>query len=251
MKTIVQRTLLGAAAALGMVLHCVAAAGPDEDGWIDLIGKEGFEQWRSPTGDWKRAVDAQPDPRNEARLLPEDGDGRGFVIVSGPAGKSRNLVTRQSFGDVEAHFEFKISKGSNSGVKLEGFYEIQIHDSFGVAKPNATHAGGIYPRAEMLPRYHHIDEGIPPRVNAAKKAGEWQTLDIVFRAPRFDADGKKIKNARFDKVVLNGQVVQQDVEVKTPTGHVWRQKEVARGPLLLQGDHGPVAFRRVRVRELK
>ena len=103
------------------------------------------------------------------------------AIVNGPAGKSRNLVTKQDFGDLEAHFEFKIPKGSNSGVKLEGLYEIQIHDSFGIATPKATHSGGIYPRAEMLPRYHHIDEGTPPRVNAAKKAGEWQTLDIVFR----------------------------------------------------------------------
>jgi hypothetical protein len=250
MKTIVKRTLLGAAASLGVVLHCLAASGPGDDGWIDLIGESGFEQWRSPTSDWKRADDAQPDPKNPQRLLPQEGDGH-TVIVNGPAGRSRNLVTKQSFGDLEAHFEFKIPKGSNSGVKLEGFYEIQIFDSFGVAHPNATHAGGIYPRAEMLPRYHHIDEGIPPRTNAAKKAGEWQTLEIVFRAPRFDAEGKKIKNARFDKVVLNGQVIHEGVEVKTPTGNAWKLKEVPRGPLLLQGDHGPVAFRSIRVRELE
>ena len=153
-------------------------------------------------------------------------------------------------GDVEAHFEFKVPKGSNSGVKLEGLYEIQIQDSFGVATPKATHSGGIYPRAEMLPRYHHIDEGTPPRVNAAKKAGEWQTLDLIFRAPRFDGDGKKIKNARFEKVVLNGEVIHENVELKTPTGHAWRQKEIPRGPILLQGDHGPVAFRKIRVRAI-
>ncbi len=224
MKTIVQRILLGGVASLAVVLHCLAASGPGDDAWIDLIGKAGFEHWRSPTGDWKRAGDAEPDPKNPARLLPAEGGD--MVIVNGPAGKSRNLVTKQSFGDLEAHFEFKIPKGSNSGVKLEGFYEIQIHDSFGVAQPKATHEGGIYPRAEMLPRYHHIDEGIPPRTNAAKKPGEWQTLDIVFRAPRFDADGKKIKNARFDKVVLNGQVIHEGVELKTPTGNAWKLKEV-------------------------
>jgi hypothetical protein len=103
----------------------------------------------------------------------------------------------------------------------------------------------------MLPRYHHIDEGTPPRVNAAKKAGEWQTLDLVFRAPKFDANRKKIKNARFDKVVLNGQVIHEAVEVKTPTGHAWRLTEVPRGPILLQGDHGPVAFRKIRVRAIE
>ena len=178
MKTIVNRTLLVVIACCGLVLPCLAAFQPSDDGWIDLIGKEGFEHWRSPASGWKRAGDAEPDSKNPARLLAKPGDA---VIVNGPSGRTRNLVTKHSFGDLEAHFEFKIPKGSNSGVKLEGFYEIQIHDSFGVEKPKATHEGGIYPRAELLPRYHHIDEGTPPRLNAARKPGEWQTLDLVFR----------------------------------------------------------------------
>jgi hypothetical protein len=248
MKTIVNLFLPISLAWFGLMLPCLAAFGTVDDGWIDLIGKEGFEHWRSPTGDWKRTGDAEPDSKNPARLVAKEGD---TAIVNGPAGKSRNLVTKQDFGDLEAHFEFKIPKESNSGVKLEGLYEIQISDSFGIATPKASHSGGIYPRAEMLPRYHHIDNGTPPRTNAAKPPGEWQTLDLVFRAPRFDSDGKKIKNARFDKVVLNGQVIHEGVDLKTPTGHAWQLKEVARGPILLQGDHGPVAFRNIRVRELK
>ena len=84
--------------------------------------------------------------------------------MNGATGKTQNLLSQQDFQDVEAHFEFLIPKGSNSGVKFEGLYEIQIADSFGVAKPTASHSGGIYPRAEMLPRYHHIDDGMPPRV---------------------------------------------------------------------------------------
>jgi hypothetical protein len=157
-------------------------------------------------------------------------------------------VSKQKFGDVEVHAEFMIPKGSNSGVKLEGLYEIQIFDSYGVEEPKATDCGGIYPRAEQKPTYHHIDKGVPPRTNASKPPGEWQSLDIVFQAPRFDADGKKIANARFVKVVLNGQVVHEDVEVKTPTGHAWHNQEIPTGPLLLQADHGPVAFRNVRAR---
>ena len=107
-----------------------------------------------------------------------------------------------------------------------------------------------FPRAEMLPKYHHIDEGYPPKTNAAKPPGTWQTLDILFRAPRFDASGKKVANARFVKVTLNGQVVQDDLEVPCPTGNNWRNPEHPTGALLLQGDHGPVAFRNVRVRRL-
>ena len=141
-------------------------------------------------------------------------------------------------------------KRSNSGAKLMGLYEIQILDSFGKKKLSGDDCGGVYPRAEEEPRYHHIDDGVPPRVNACKPAGEWQTLDITFRAPRFQA-GKKVANARFVKVVLNGKVVHENVDLEYPTGAAWRQKkEVAEGPLLLQGDHGPVAFRNVRIRPL-
>jgi len=229
-----------------VVCLCLAAA--EEKGWIDLIGDHGFESWRTPTGDWIVAGDARPDPKNGSRLVAERGQG---VLVNGVTGRTRNLITKRDFSDVEAHFEFQVPKGSNSGVKFEGFYEIQISDSFGVAKPTASHCGGIYPRAELLPRYHHIDDGVPPRINAARPAGEWQTLDVTFRAPRFDSSGQKIKSARFDKVVLNGQEIHRDVELKTPTGNNWRLKEIARGPILLQGDHGPVAFRNIRVRALE
>ena len=143
-----------------------------------------------------------------------------------------------------------IPRQSNSGVKLEGVYEIQIFDSWKVANPKGDDCGGIYPRAEQKPKYHHIDEGIAPRTNAAKAPGEWQILEIVFRAPRFDASGRKVANARFDKVVLNGKLIHDHVEVPYPTGHIWREKEKPTGPLLLQADHGPVAFRNIRLRPL-
>ena len=180
-------------------------------------------------------------------LVPSTGKG---VVYNGPAGRAMNLISKSEYGDVEFHAEFLVPKGSNSGVKFEAVYEIQIFDSYGVKKATASHTGGVYPRAELLPRYHHIDEGYPPKINASKPPGEWQTLDIRFRAPKFDVDGKKVANARFDKVVLNGQVVQEDREVPYPTGNNWRNKEQPTGPIMLQGDHGSVAFRNVRVRPL-
>ena len=219
----------------------------DEPALLELVGDRGLQAWRKPTGDWIVAAAALPDPARTNRLTAEPGQG---TLINGVTGKTRNLLTSEDFGDVDAHFEFLIPKGSNSGVKFEGLYEIQIIDSFGIAKPDAHHCGGIYPRAELLPKYHYLDEGTPPLLNAARPPGEWQSLDVTFRAPRFGRDGKKVENARFDKVVLNGQVIHENIEVKTPTGHVWRLPEVAQGPILLQGDHGPVAFRNIRVRPL-
>lgn len=100
----------------------------------------------------------------------------------------------------------------------------------------------------MKPVYHSIDKGIPPTTNACKAPGQWQKLHVLFLAPRFDADGKKTANARIVRARLNDVVIHEDVELKWPTGHNWRKAEVARAPLLVQGDHGPVAFRNFRVR---
>jgi peptidyl-prolyl cis-trans isomerase A (cyclophilin A) len=213
--------------------------------WIVLSGERWKESWREPLGDWFEAGGVSLDPRNPERLATEPGRG---VLVNGPKGPTSNLLTKQSFADLDVSLEFVVPKGSNSGVKLMGLYEIQIFDSWGVQKPKATDCGGIYPRAEMLPQYHHIDAGFPPRTNACRPPGEWQTLEIEFLAPRFQ-DGKKVSNAKFVRVLLNAVLVQENVDVPTPTGHAWRlEKEVPAGPLLLQADHGPVAFREVRMR---
>jgi hypothetical protein len=228
------------------VLLCPAAGGAGRE-WVDLSGGKDLSAWKGPTGQWQTASEVRVSPDSPRRLAFSPGTG---MLVNGRGGNAPDLVSRGHFGDVEVHVEFFIPTRSNSGVKLMGLYEVQIFDSHGVRHPTASDCGGIYPRAEETPRYHHIDKGFPPRVNAARPAGQWQTLDIVFRAPRFDAAGKKTENARFEKVVLNGQVVHEGVSLATPTGHAWRKPEVARGPLLLQGDHGPVAFRNVRVRPL-
>lgn len=216
-----------------------------DDGWIDLFAGKDLGAFKEPHGLWQVFGAVELDPKNPRMLKGSDGSG---IMVNGPKGRTNDLYTKQEFSDVEVHVEFLIPQRSNSGVKLHGQYEIQIYDTPNIKKLSGDMTGGIYPRAELKPKYHHIDEGVPPRVNAARKPGEWQTLDLIFLSPRFDADGKKTASARFVKVVLNGQVIHEDVEVKTPTGGAYKDKERPRGPLMLQGDHGPVAFRNVRIR---
>jgi hypothetical protein len=226
-------------------LLLITGVGRGDDGWIDLIGEKELDAWDARAEEWLIGGDAELDSTNPNRLSAKPGRG---VILNGKKGNARDLRTKQKFGPIEAHVEFLIPKGSNSGVKFEGLYEVQIQDSWGKKDVTASDCGGIYPRAELKPTYHHIDKGIPPRTNACKRPGEWQTLDVIFLPPRFDAKGEKTANARFVKVVLNNVVIHENVEAKTPTGHAWREKEIAEGPLLLQADHGPVAFRKVRVR---
>jgi hypothetical protein len=228
-----------------MLLISLAASLPAADAdspWTDL---NGLDTWKSPSGAWAVVGEVHLRPGDPKHLAASPGEG---TLYNGPAGRTTNLISKQAYGDVELQCEFFIPKGSNSGIKFQGVYEIQIIDSYGKAAVDGGDCGGIYPRAELLPTYHHIDEGHPPKVNASKPAGEWQTLDIAFRAPRFDSAGKKTANARFEKVVLNGQVIHQGVDAESPTGNNWRKEEQPTGPLLLQADHGPVAFRKMRAR---
>jgi hypothetical protein len=232
-----------------LLLVTVGLARAGDEGWIDLTpAANPLQAWQAPSAEWINGGSVELDAKNPRLLASKPGQG---ILVNGPKGRTQDLVTKQKFTDLDAHVEFLIPRRSNSGVKLMGLYEIQIFDSHGVKELTGADCGGIYPRAEQKPAYHHIDKGTPPRINAARPAGEWQTLDITFQAPRFDSAGKKTANARFVKVVLNGQVIHENVDVSAPTGSAWRlKKENAAGPLLLQADHGPVAFRNVRVRPL-
>ena len=206
--------------------------------------------WKTPHGEWAEVADVVLDPKNPKKLVAKEGTGAWW---NGAKGRTANLFSKQKFADVEIHLEFNIPKGSNSGIKFHSHYEIQILDSFGKkTELTGDDCGGIYPRADVIKgRYTHLDKGIAPKVNASKAPGEWQTLDVIFLAPRFDKEGKKIKNAMIEKAVLNGQVIHDKQELLTPTGDRWKNAEMRAGPLMLQADHGPVAFRNMKLRELK
>src|SRR5436190_7401951 len=184
---------------------------PDE--WTELIGESGLEKWKG--GEWLVAGEASLGEADGKKLAWKPGAG---VIVNGKDGRTANLFTKDEFGDVEAHVEFMVAKGSNSGVYFMGRYEIQVLDSAGVKDVHYSDCGGIYQRWDpKRGKGQEGYEGHPPKVNASKPAGEWQTFDVVFRAPRFDADGKKTANAIFVKVVHNGQVLHEHVEVSGTT----------------------------------
>jgi len=220
------------------------AAAAAEDGWTRLRADAWYQ-----SEEWLAASDAMLDQENHKRLAGNPGSG---VMINGKEGKCPSLVTkRPDYRDIEVHVEFMVAKGSNSGVIFHGNHEVQILDSYGVKQPKASDCGGIYPRAETQPSYHYLEEGSPPRVNAAKPPGQWQTLDIIFQAPRFDKAGEKTAHAKFIKVVLNGQVVQENQEVPYASGTNWDRKQYPQGPIIIQGDYGPIAIRNVRVRPWK
>ena len=146
----------------------------------------------------------------------------------------RDISSKQEFGDCYLHVEFcePLTGSGNSGVGMEGRYEVQILNSYG-RQPEAHECGAFYSQT-------------PPKVIASKPAGQWQTFDIFFRAPRFDDQGKVIERPRAT-VYQNNVLIQEDEPIKGPTGIQYEQYqgEVPKGPIVLQGDRDPVQFRNV------
>lgn len=231
------------------LLLMLCAALPPGDEQPVAKGTTDLSSWRPPHGEWSVGAAATLHPEDERRLASQSGAG---VIVNGEQGRTRNLLTVHEHGDVMAHIEFMVPRGSNSGVYFMGRYEIQVLDSFGVEQPKHSDCGGIYQRWEpQRGQGKQGYEGHPPTSNASRAPGEWQSFDVLFRAPRFDANGSKTENARFIRVVHNGTLVHENVQLTGPTRAASFPDEQAAGPLMLQGDHGPVAYRNIRLRPLE
>jgi hypothetical protein len=129
-----------------------------------------------------------------------------------------NLMTLQKFDDFKLHLEFRVPKGENSGVYLRGRYELQVDDAAGLA-PSSHHLGGVY-------------GFIAPSENVARAAGEWQSMDVTLVG-------------RMLTYELNGTMVICNREIPGITGGALDSAEGEPGPLLLQGDHGPVDYRNI------
>lgn len=173
-------------------------------------------------------------------------EGKGDILVNASSReeKAPYLLTKEEFGDVRIELEFMVPKNSNAGVYVAGRYEVQILDSWGRARFGSGDLGGIYQRWDpSLPKDRQGFGGIAPKVNASKPPGEWQTMEIVFRAPRFDESGKKIRDATFEKVFVNGQLVQENATTGGHTRSAPFEGDAAKGPIAIQGDHGPIAIR--------
>ena len=226
-KTVMLLTLCLTSATVGLALAGETVEpfnGQDLSGW-HIKGKPSKSKWTVGT--------AKLDPADPSKIIVTPG---GHELINAKA-HSTDIYTDAKFGDARIELEVMVPRHSNSGVFALGVYEIQVLDSYGHEPPNKGDMGAVYGK-------------IAPSVNASKKPGQWQKLVIEYRAPRFDAEGKKTANARMVKVVLNGKVIHDDAEVDGITAPVLYDHESATGPVLLQGDHGPVAYRNIKITKL-
>ena len=158
------------------------------------------------------AFDKQPSNYPDTWTV-EDG-----VLTNAPP--TRNLMSKQKFWNFRIQAEYKLTEKSNSGLYLRGRYEMQVLDDFGTPPANRGHMS--------------IYGWTAPLVNASKKAGEWQTVDIVLVGNRVT-------------VTLNGQKVHDNAEIQAITGGALDADEMAPGPILIQGDHTKVWFKKITV----
>ena len=144
-----------------------------------------------------------------------------WVVVNGvltSAKSGSNIMTDKKFDDFKLHIEFRYPEGSNSGVFLRGRYEVQVEDNKG-SEPTSTYFGGVY-------------GFLTPNEMAIKAPGEWQSFDITLV-------GRRVS------VVANGKAIITDQIIPGITGGALDSKEGEPGPILLQGDHGPIEYRNI------
>ena len=180
---------------------------------------------------------AKPDPANPKQFQVTPG-GQELINNTAGHGKSLDLYSTVRHGDAVITLEVMVPKESNSGIYVMGEYEIQVLDSFGNdSNPGPGDMGAIYGAQ-------------PPKKPKYRAPGEWNNYEIHWQAPRFDASGKKTANAKFLKVVLNGATIHENLEMPGPTPGGVDGKEKPMGPLLFQGNHGPVAYRAIKIAPL-
>ncbi|RDV16151.1 DUF1080 domain-containing protein [Pontibacter diazotrophicus] len=199
--------------------------------------------FQNPGKSWQVVGDVTATLDKENKLNTSGGTG---VLVNLPRrkGAGKDVLTTFEHGDVDVELDYMMAKGSNSGIYLQGRYELQLEDSWGKTSRSASNNGGIYERWDTSrPKGQEGYQGYAPRQNAGRAPGLWQHLKISFQAPRFDANGKKIENAKMLRVELNGVPIHENVELFGPTRGAISNEEAANGPLRIQGDHGAVAFK--------
>ncbi len=167
------------------------------------------------------------------------------AIVAGQ--KQGAIASRQAFGDMQLHIEWQVpvlegkhgQEYGNSGIFLMGMYEVQVLNSYENETYSNGQAGAIYKQHE-------------PLVNASKPAGEWQSYDMIFTAPRFSERGTMVSPARLT-VLHNGVLIQHDAVLQGPTSFIGEPYYIphpAKLPIVLQDHDNPVRYRNIWVREL-
>lgn len=193
----------------------------------------------SVAGAWQQAEKITVNSA-QTKFVPVVGADNQILFNSGTA----ELLTQGGFGDAWLTADFMLTAGAHATIYLQSRYALVLSDSAASANLDDEDMGGL------LHRIHEGNkiEGVAPRFNAAKSAGEWQQLEVRFRAPRFDAAHNKKDNAFFLDVKINGKLVQQNTFIKGFTAGAKYNWEERYGPMMLRVNQGAIALRNLDIR---
>lgn len=191
---------------------------------------------------WKIVGDIYADREKKHHM--EKTAGSGILSVLPGKSETEHLLTDFEHGDLDLRLDFMTSKGSSAELLLQGRYGVRLTDSWLKADLNSEDNAGITPSGDP-----EGFQGSAAVENASKSPGLWQQLEISFKAPRFDESGNKISDARFEKVILNGEVVQRDIAVGDLSYSAIFENEQVAGPLAIRTLDGPIAIRNIRYKK--
>ena len=226
---------------------CSTAPGAAQSAPAKSLPLIDLSDFRNPGKSWQVAGKVRADLNKTNLLQVEKGTG---ILVNnlGKKGKGTDLLTNLEHGDLDLELDYLLAKGANSGIYLQGQYELQLEDNWNTQTSSAGNNGGI---AERLNNTNPKDQkgfgAHAPRQQVSRAPGLWQHLKVSFQAPRFDTNGNKTENAKILYVQLNGVTIHENVELLGPTRGAISNKEVSQGPLRLQGDQGTIAFRNIQI----
>ena len=243
--------ILCLSALIALWVSCTEEVHPEEgpteaESPLTPMSLEDLSGFQATSENWQITGSVSSDPyiQHNLEASPETG-----ILTNLPTEGGKNIFTTFEHGDIDLEIDFLMPKGSNSGIYLMGRYEIQLFDSWGVENPGFIDCGGIYERwDESRPEGQKGYDGVPPASNASRAPGLWQNLKISFKAPRWGKSGQKIEDAKFVEVIHNGVKIHENVSISGPTRAAAFEDEQLKGPLMIQGDHGPVAFKNIRYR---
>lgn len=231
---------------LGVCTFCTMLALPAA-AQVQEIQLNDLSAFKDPGKSWQIVGGLTSDLNDANKFDVQKGNG---ILLNLPTKKAagKDLYTQFEHGDMDLELDYMMAKGSNSGIYLQGLYELQLEDSWGKSTTSAASNGGVYERwDESRPQGQQGYQGYAPRQNVSRAPGLWQNLKISYQAPRFDEGGKKVENAKLLRVELNGVLIHENLELFGPTRGAMSQEEKAKGPLRFQGDHGAVAFQNMKV----
>jgi len=233
----------GSTALIWLVGTCMAFG---QQSSIPLTDLSAFKE---PGNSWTLVGDVTVDMNMVNAVKSTKGTGI-LLNTSTPKKPGFDLYTIKEYGDMILELDYLVAKGANSGIFLQSNYEIQIEDSWTLTNPVSSSNGGAHERWNNdKPEGEKGFDGFAPRQNVSKAPGLWQHIKVVFQAPKFDASGIKIANARLLSVDLNGVTIHENVELTGATrGGFGTEKALA--PLRIQGDQGTVAFRNISISDI-